>query len=306
MIPLSLLVAQWSVHEIDLSARGRYANPDRNVSVIADFAGPEQVTVQGYWVGETRYRVRFTPTKPGHYTYAVRSHPTDIGLHAEGAFDVEPAKGGFAAPGGWGLALASPELPACPVTRYRIAAGPDLEDSIRVLARRGAIAELAVDGLELAVRSAVKRYAAFPNVVWRPASERIAAIIREADPWTAWGRMAGDSVLIPDRRGLWTAALGRVTGTLTDTGVCGDLALLLKFFADRRLDTSRFVPRGPLTLSDGEREFVIYVPDGGAAAWRGARANYGGEVFNPVDGTSSPLTWTPARGHDWVIHARVK
>ena len=289
MIPLALFIAQWSVHEIDLSARGRYANPDRNVAVIADFAGPEQVTVQGYWAGETRYKVRFTPTKPGRYTYAVRSHPTDIGLHAEGSFDVEPAAGGFASAAAvtWGL-IGGPAA-GCPVTRYRLAVGRDgLEDAIREMAGRGAVAELAVDGDEIAARSAVKRYAAFPNVIWRAGSDGVAAAIREADPWAGYGRMSAAGV-VSNRRELWTAALARVSGTLADASVCGDLAVLVKFFADRRI------------ALDGGRDIVIYLPDGGPI---GRRRGYEGEVFNPRDGSVLPLPFSPPRGQDWVVWLR--
>ena len=87
------------------------------------------------------------------------------------------------------------------------------------------------------------------------------------------------------------AAIARAPATLADTALCADLAVLVKFFADRRI------------ALDGGRDIVIYLPDG----WPiGRRRGYEGEVFNPRDGSVLPLTFSPPRGQDWVVWLRAK
>ncbi len=89
-------VPQWSVHEISLEMSGRYANPYTDVEVTAQFGGPDGVrkTVRGFWDGGRTFRVRFTPTVQGEWTYAITSEPADTGLTVEGEFTATaPAAG---------------------------------------------------------------------------------------------------------------------------------------------------------------------------------------------------------------------
>ena len=125
---------------------------------------------------------------------------------------------------------------------------------------------------------------------WRAGSGGVAAAIREADPWAGYGRMSAAGG-VANRRELWAAAIARAPATLADTALCADLAVLVKFFADRRI------------ALDGGRDIVIYLPDG----WPiGRRRGYEGEVFNPRDGSVLPLTFSPPRGQDWVVWLRAK
>ncbi|MCU0916522.1 MAG: DUF4038 domain-containing protein, partial [Planctomycetes bacterium] len=82
----------WSVHEIELTAQGEYANPYTGVEVMARFTGPggRQHAVRGFWDGGRTFRVRFTPPLRGQWMYEVQSVPADAGLTHRGAFEVTP------------------------------------------------------------------------------------------------------------------------------------------------------------------------------------------------------------------------
>jgi len=84
------------MHEIALEAERASANPYIDVEVIAQFAGPGGIVkdVRGFWDGGRTFKVRFTPTAQGEWTYTITSKPADAGLTAEGAFTVTaPAAG---------------------------------------------------------------------------------------------------------------------------------------------------------------------------------------------------------------------
>ena len=57
----------WSVHEIALTATGKYANAYTDVEVTAAFTGPDGAvkTVRGFWDGGENFKVRLTPTVQG-------------------------------------------------------------------------------------------------------------------------------------------------------------------------------------------------------------------------------------------------
>lgn len=73
-------VPRWAVHELALVATGQYTNPYTQADVSATFLGPDgaRKTVAGFWDGGDQFRIRFTPTIEGEWTYATRS--TDPGL----------------------------------------------------------------------------------------------------------------------------------------------------------------------------------------------------------------------------------
>jgi hypothetical protein len=76
-------VPRWSVHELTLRATGRYANPYTEAGVTATFTGPggQQKTVAGFWDDANTFKIRFTPTAEGRWTYLTRS--TDAGLNGK-------------------------------------------------------------------------------------------------------------------------------------------------------------------------------------------------------------------------------
>ncbi|WP_083732709.1 DUF5060 domain-containing protein [Spirosoma montaniterrae] len=74
-------VPRWSVQEITLTASGRYNNPYTDARVSATFTGPGGVSheVGGFWYEGNTFKIRFTPTAEGRWTYVTRS--ADKGLN---------------------------------------------------------------------------------------------------------------------------------------------------------------------------------------------------------------------------------
>ncbi|MCX8038777.1 MAG: DUF5060 domain-containing protein, partial [Candidatus Sumerlaeia bacterium] len=69
-------IRQWAVHEITLTASTDFPNPYQDVEVTAVFTAPDgrtQKTVHGFWDGGRTYKVRFTPTAKGAWTYTIQS-----------------------------------------------------------------------------------------------------------------------------------------------------------------------------------------------------------------------------------------
>ncbi|MCC6453536.1 MAG: DUF5060 domain-containing protein [Caldilineaceae bacterium] len=84
---------QWQMHELALNAARNFRNPYTDVTITAQFSGPAgaQKTVRGFWDGGKRFRVRFTPPAPGHWSYKISSTPADSGLTQSGSFTVTAA-----------------------------------------------------------------------------------------------------------------------------------------------------------------------------------------------------------------------
>ncbi len=74
-------VPKWSVHEIVLTAQTSYADAYREASVQATITGPGGIEkeINGFWDGEKRFVVRFTPTVEGTWKYT--THSADAGLN---------------------------------------------------------------------------------------------------------------------------------------------------------------------------------------------------------------------------------
>ncbi len=88
-------VPKWSVHEIPLTATANYENPYTEASVTAVFQGPGGITksVSGFWDGGKAFKIRFTPTVEGVWSYETKS--PDAGLNGKtGSFQCGPAAGG--------------------------------------------------------------------------------------------------------------------------------------------------------------------------------------------------------------------
>jgi hypothetical protein len=83
--PAETNVPKWSMHEVDLAASGSSSNwyTDPNGSLTATFSGPGGVTkqVRGFWDGGKVFKIRFTPTVEGTWTFQTSS--PDAGLNAK-------------------------------------------------------------------------------------------------------------------------------------------------------------------------------------------------------------------------------
>lgn len=97
----------WSPIELTLRADRRYENPYTDVTVRATFEHESGETheIPGFWDGGNTWRVRFAPTRPGQWEYAIGSEidegisdesddeRDDSGLTAEGAFEATAYEG---------------------------------------------------------------------------------------------------------------------------------------------------------------------------------------------------------------------
>ncbi|MDR1903407.1 MAG: DUF5060 domain-containing protein [Treponema sp.] len=71
----------WEVQEITLSASGDYKNPYMDADVWIDLKGPGfEKRVYGFWDGDQIFKIRFTATAPGEWTYRSGSFPENPGL----------------------------------------------------------------------------------------------------------------------------------------------------------------------------------------------------------------------------------
>ena len=90
------VIKQWGVFEKVLTSTNHNSNSQKYKDVIvnATFTGPKgiQYKIPGFWDGGNTWRIRFSPTLPGHWTYTIDS--TDDQLDAsenDGSFTaVEP------------------------------------------------------------------------------------------------------------------------------------------------------------------------------------------------------------------------
>src|SRR3972149_5170238 len=74
-------VPKWSVFEIPFTASGTYANPYTETNISAVFQGPNglEKTVCGFWDGGTTFKIRFTPTAEGTWSYQASSSDAGLG-----------------------------------------------------------------------------------------------------------------------------------------------------------------------------------------------------------------------------------
>jgi len=93
----AIIIKQWGLFEKTLASTNRYSRTQKYKDVIlnATFTGPSGVhyNVPGFWDGGTVWRIRFSPTLPGHWNYTIDS--TDDQLNAaknDGSFTaLEPS-----------------------------------------------------------------------------------------------------------------------------------------------------------------------------------------------------------------------
>ena len=73
-------VRRYDRHEIVLTTRENLANPYLDAQVGIEFTGPnaKPVVIPGFWDGGGTFRVRFTPTLPGRWTWRSLSKISDL------------------------------------------------------------------------------------------------------------------------------------------------------------------------------------------------------------------------------------
>ncbi|SEO52406.1 DUF4038 domain-containing protein [Paenibacillus sp. OV219] len=74
----------WSCVELTFEAARSYENPFMDVELHARFTGSngQELLIPGYWAGDHQWKVRFTPSAAGDWTYITQcSEATDSGLH---------------------------------------------------------------------------------------------------------------------------------------------------------------------------------------------------------------------------------
>jgi hypothetical protein len=87
---------QWQMLELPFTAEKDCADPFdfARAKFSAEFRGPDgaRLEVPGFWDGERAWKIRFTPTRTGEWSYLTRfSDATDRGLHGQhGVFRAEP------------------------------------------------------------------------------------------------------------------------------------------------------------------------------------------------------------------------
>lgn len=90
-------VPQWTCFEAAFTSSAGYENPVQDLQLEVEFTAPsgKQITVLGFWDGDTNWKVRFSPDEPGKWTYRTRaSQSVDGGLHnRSGEFECVPYQG---------------------------------------------------------------------------------------------------------------------------------------------------------------------------------------------------------------------
>ena len=83
----------WEVQELVLKAEKSYENPYMDVDVWIDLEGPSyKKRVYGFWDGGNTFKVRYTATNSGLWSYKSGSFPEDTGLcNKSGTFNAEEA-----------------------------------------------------------------------------------------------------------------------------------------------------------------------------------------------------------------------
>jgi hypothetical protein len=198
---------RWSTYEMTLTATGHYDRADISVDLVGVFTGPDGqgILAKGFWDGGQTFRIRFTPTAEGIWTFTTVSDDRGLDGHVGSLTCVRAADGshGFVrqsgAPRTWihddGAAVQGDRVPIrmhVPTEPCGQSASPcrdgdlsppidlaQLQAADRLVAdalTRGRVAEIAlfdradggIDGPALYryVEYMAARYGAWPNVVW--------------------------------------------------------------------------------------------------------------------------------------------
>lgn len=89
----SQTIPKWSTAEITLTAASNYSNPYTQGNVTATFSGPgASKVVKGFWDGGSTWKIRFTPTAEGSWSYTTSS--SDSGLNNKSGTITATSPGG--------------------------------------------------------------------------------------------------------------------------------------------------------------------------------------------------------------------
>lgn len=89
-------VRQWQPAEFVFEAQDEYARPLEQVDLSIAFTGPagESFRAVAFWDGGKIWKVRFTPTRPGKWSFRAAANVADAGLaNRSGTFTAKPAAG---------------------------------------------------------------------------------------------------------------------------------------------------------------------------------------------------------------------
>jgi hypothetical protein len=215
-------VTQGQPYDVVLSASADFPNPMQDVDLTGVLQGPngQELIVPGFWDGGRVFRIRFTLTTPGQWSYMTVSSDPSLDAQA-GTLEAAPASPPKA------FVTVTPGGPRRPI----IACEPDcsalfgnrdgMPDFAKMRALDTTIADAQRDGALVDVRLfaqasrsevmdphaygiveyLVARYAAFPNVVWcagSPAAPSgagsraaVRGLVRTLDPYfsvSGWRR----------------------------------------------------------------------------------------------------------------------
>jgi len=79
-------IGQYQLYEHELVSSKSYSNPYTDVSLTAQFQGPngEQVEIEGFWYGSDVWKIRMMPTAIGRWSYTTSSNESSLdGLSGE-------------------------------------------------------------------------------------------------------------------------------------------------------------------------------------------------------------------------------
>lgn len=86
-------VERWDTHELSWQG-GRYQNPFRDVKLTVTFrhASGREIAVNGFYDGDSTWRVRFMPLELGRWTYISESNDSSLHGKRDSLIAVKPAK----------------------------------------------------------------------------------------------------------------------------------------------------------------------------------------------------------------------
>jgi hypothetical protein len=86
---------RWSTYEMTLTATGHYERADISVDLVGVFTGPDGqgILAKGFWDGGQTFRIRFTPTAEGIWTFTTVSDDRGLDGHVGSLTCVRAADG---------------------------------------------------------------------------------------------------------------------------------------------------------------------------------------------------------------------
>jgi hypothetical protein len=88
-------IQRWDTYEITLTASKNYTNPFRDVALIGIFThamSGKSITVNGFYDGESTWRIRFMPTELGTWNYVTQSADSDLDGNSGKIVCIEPTQ----------------------------------------------------------------------------------------------------------------------------------------------------------------------------------------------------------------------